>query len=141
MRNQVVFCPNCNRPFTRVEVKRGINFECPSCRALLCFDMGATEKWARPIVMLLITLVYAWRHGWDGGFVIFLLGFYGCVGLFVYLFFVLPLLPGKLRMIAPPVSKDYLETKPLSEALYDVRVHSLRPLGITGQPSRGNWRK
>ena len=82
--------------------------------------------------MLLAIIVYAWRHGWDGGFVIFLLGFYAWIGLFIYLFFVLPLLPfGELQLVAPPVSKKYLNTKPLSEGEYESRSKSTRPMGIT----------
>ncbi|PYU17189.1 MAG: hypothetical protein DMG37_00605 [Acidobacteria bacterium] len=81
--------------------------------------------------MLAVMLYYAWKHGWDGGFVIFLLGFYGCVGLFVYFVFLVPLLPLKIKVVALPVSRDYLAAKPLSEEEYESRSKSIRPMGIT----------
>jgi hypothetical protein len=82
--------------------------------------------------MVLVTLIYAWRHGWDKGFVIFLLAFYSFVGLFLYVFVVLPLIPiVGVELVASPVSQKYLNTKPLSEKDYKSRGNSIRPLGIT----------
>jgi hypothetical protein len=113
-------------------MRRGIAFECPACHSTLRCVPGPREKYIRVIVILLVAFFYAWKHGWDGGFVIFLLGFYGWVGIFVYLFFVMPFLPfGKVELVALPVSKTYLNSKPLSEEEYESRGKSIRPLGIT----------
>lgn len=84
------------------------------------------------MVMVLVTLFFAWRHGWDKGFVIFLLGFYGFVALFVYLFVVLPFIPiVSVELVAPPISQKYLNPEPLSEQAYKSRGNSIRFLGIT----------
>jgi hypothetical protein len=126
------FCPYCRWPLTRAQVRREITFECPVCHSTLRCVLGRRQNYVRQIVMLLVTIAYAWRHGWDGGFVIFLLGFYACVGLFIYLFFALTLMPfGELQLVAPPVSKKYLNTKPLSEEESESRSKSIRPMGIT----------
>ena len=81
--------------------------------------------------MLAAILYYAWKHGWDHGFVIFLLGFYGLVGLVLYFIFVVPLLPLKLELVAGPISKSYLRARPLSDEEYESRVGSDKPLGLT----------
>jgi hypothetical protein len=134
MGHGIHFCPHCRWPLTPAEIKRGINFECPSCGSLLCFDLGPAEKFIRPAIIVAVTFFYAWRHGWDGGFVIFLLGFYSWAGLFVYFFFIQLILPGRLRLITPPVSKRYLQVQPLSEQAYESRAHSLRAMDLTGTP-------
>jgi hypothetical protein len=134
MGHGIHFCPHCRWPLTPAEIKRGINFECPSCASLLCFELGPTEKFIRTAVILAVTFFYTWRHGWDGGFVIFFLGLYAWPGLFLYFFFVLPLLPGRLRLTALPVSDRYLKVQPLSEEAYESRTHSLRAMDITKTP-------
>jgi hypothetical protein len=131
MGHGIHFCLHCHWPLTPAEIKKGINFECPSCGSLLCFEFGPTEKLIRTAVILGVTFFCAWRHGWDGGFVIFLLGLYAWAGLFLYFFFVQPLLPGRLRLIAPPVTRRYLKMQPLSEHDYESRTYSLRPLDPT----------
>ena len=87
-------------------------FDCPECGSRLRVDFGRTEKYVRNAVMLGVTGLLAARHGWDSGFVIFLIGFYGCAGLLVYMLFVAPFLPpflpAKLIKVADPVSKAYL---------------------------------
>ena len=82
-------------------------------------------------LMLVTMSYYAWRHGWDHGFVLFLVGFYGCVGQFLYFLLVVPLLPVELKLIAGPVSKAYLSVEPLSSEAYESRISSDKPLGIT----------
>lgn len=134
MGHGIYFCPHCRWPLTPAEIKRGINFECPSCGSLLCFEFGPTEKFIRAAVILAVTSFYAWRHGWDAGFVIFYLGFYSWAGLFVYFFLVQSLIPGRLRLIASPVSERYLKVQPLTEQAYESRTHSLRPMDLTRTP-------
>lgn len=132
MKALIRFCPHCHMFLTKAQLRRPVTFECPACHCTLRCAEGWTDRYACQVVMLLVTFFYAWKHGWDGGFVIFLFGFYAIVGLLVYLFFVEPFLPyGELQLVAPPVARTYLDAKPLSEKEYNSRGKSLRPLGIT----------
>ena|SRR5271155_4668653 len=126
------FCPHCRWPLTRASLRREIAFECPACNATLRCPPGFWEKYSKPVVILLTIFFYAWKHGWDGGFVIFFLGFYAWIGIFGYIFFVMPLLPFREPvLVARPVSKSHLRVKPLSNEEYNSRFGSIRPLGIT----------
>jgi phage FluMu protein Com len=131
LRKQIQRCPYCGRQITLEEGQGKVQFECPLCRSTLSFVHGPMEKHVRQLVMLAVTIFYAWHHGWDGGFVIFYLGLYGCVGLFVYFVFVLPVLPVRLKLVARPISAEYLNVAPLSNRGYDELRKKRRPLDIT----------
>ena len=132
MKPLVRFCPHCHMFLTMAQLQRAVTFECPACHCTLRCMEGWAGRYARQIVVLLVIFFYTWKHGWDGGFVIFLFGFYAIVGLLVYVFFVEPFLPyGELQLVASPIAETYLNAKPLSEKEYNSRGKSLRPLGIT----------
>jgi hypothetical protein len=135
MSNASLFCPACKAPISAEDIK-SLSFECPSCRSFLRSDFPSWEKYLRWATFLGVTLWFAWRHGWDGGFVIFLLGFYGVPAMLAYFFLVLPLVPQKLRAVASPVSSKYLQLRPISPKEYERTKYSLRPLGITGNSAR-----
>jgi hypothetical protein len=139
MSNASLFCPSCNAPISAWDIK-SLNFECPSCHSFLSLDFPCGEKYLRIATLLGVTVWFAWRHGWDGGFVIFLLGFYGVPAMLAYFFLVLPLVPRKLRVVASPVSSKYLQLPPISPEEYERKKYSLRPLGITGNSARKKLR-
>ena len=131
MRPGIKYCPFCHFPLTPAQMRKRINFDCPMCRSTLRCDFGTLDKYIRPTLILGVMIFYAWKHGWDHGFVLFLLGFYGCIGMIAYLFLVIPFLPFQLKLVAPPISKTYLNAKPLAENEYEAQSHSMHPLKIT----------
>jgi len=125
------FCPHCHCSLASSDLRKTLHFECRACHSLLTRTFEPSEKYIRQAVILGVMFFYALRHGWDGGFVIFLLAFYGWAGLFTYFVFVAPLLPLRVEFVAPPVSGPYLDVKPLAKMEYESRTKSLRPLRIT----------
>jgi hypothetical protein len=89
-------CPYCGALIERAEIKR-IEFDCPYCSSLVRMDFAPWEKHARLAVILGVTVLLTFRHGWDGGFVIFLAGFYGFLAVLLYFLFILPLIPVQLQ--------------------------------------------
>ena len=122
-------CPNCAF-LTVPDETQGMMFECANCGATL--KVAAKDSInAMRVFMLAAMLYFGWRHGWDHGFVQFFMGLYSVVGLAFYLFSVYPVFPIELKLVTRPICRKYLDVEPLSNEVYESRVRSDKPLGIT----------
>lgn len=100
-------CPLCNRTLYGEDIRFG-KFACPGCHRMLKPKRFPGYHWLRLAVCYGAGLAYAWTHGWNGSFVIFVVSFYALPALVLWAVIEVRLFPPK--MFAPTSASAAVQT-------------------------------
>src|SRR6185437_3937296 len=68
-------CPACNSVLRLRDIRLG-QFNCPQCSKALRPVLTGARRWLRVIVPVGTGFAYAWTHGWNDSFIIFVVSLY-----------------------------------------------------------------